>query len=222
MEGDRLDRYIQNLLDMTRLGHTGLSLNRDWIGVDELIGSATGRLRRYQPDVALRVERRARAAAGLGASGAGRTGLVQRAGERGEILAAGPSDRSRGAARGRRPRIGSRAVAAGRRARPGPGIPEERKRIFDMFYNVERGDRGHGTGMGLTIAQGMVGAHGGGVEALPAPGGQEHAGAHDLAADDAEATGLPTEATTTPARVLVIDDEPQIRRFLDISLRAQN
>lgn len=27
--------------------------------------------------------------------------------------------------------------------------------------------------------------------------------------------------TTAPARVLVIDDEPQIRRFLDISLRAQ-
>lgn len=26
---------------------------------------------------------------------------------------------------------------------------------------------------------------------------------------------------TTPARILVIDDEPQIRRFLDISLRAQ-
>ena len=26
---------------------------------------------------------------------------------------------------------------------------------------------------------------------------------------------------TSPARVLVIDDEPQIRRFLDISLRAQ-
>ena len=28
-------------------------------------------------------------------------------------------------------------------------------------------------------------------------------------------------ATTLPARILVIDDEPQIRRFLDISLRAQ-
>jgi two-component system KDP operon response regulator KdpE len=28
-------------------------------------------------------------------------------------------------------------------------------------------------------------------------------------------------AATAPARVLVIDDEPQIRRFLDISLRAQ-
>lgn len=32
---------------------------------------------------------------------------------------------------------------------------------------------------------------------------------------------MPIEATSTPARVLVIDDEPQIRRFLDISLRAQ-
>ena len=29
------------------------------------------------------------------------------------------------------------------------------------------------------------------------------------------------DAATTPARVLVIDDEPQIRRFLEISLRAQ-
>jgi two-component system KDP operon response regulator KdpE len=30
-----------------------------------------------------------------------------------------------------------------------------------------------------------------------------------------------TAAPTVPSRVLVIDDEPQIRRFLDISLRAQ-
>lgn len=52
LEGERLDRYIQNLLDMTRLGHTGLTVNRDWIGVDELIGSATRRLQRYQPTCA--------------------------------------------------------------------------------------------------------------------------------------------------------------------------
>lgn len=32
---------------------------------------------------------------------------------------------------------------------------------------------------------------------------------------------MPTETTSVAARVLVIDDEPQIRRFLDISLRAQ-
>jgi len=31
-----------------------------------------------------------------------------------------------------------------------------------------------------------------------------------------------SEGASVPARILVIDDEPQIRRFLDISLRAQN
>ena len=56
----------------------------------------------------------------------------------------------------------------------GPGIPEdERSRIFDMFYSVERGDRGRqGTGLGLTICQGMVGAHGGSVQALPGRDGR--------------------------------------------------
>ena len=33
---------------------------------------------------------------------------------------------------------------------------------------MERGDRGRqGTGLGLAITQGMIGAHGGSVEALP-------------------------------------------------------
>lgn len=33
---------------------------------------------------------------------------------------------------------------------------------------------------------------------------------------------MPTDLTAIPpARVLIVDDEPQIRRFLDISLRAQ-
>ena len=40
-EGERLDRYIQNLLDMTRVGHGALSPAREWIGVDELVGAAT-------------------------------------------------------------------------------------------------------------------------------------------------------------------------------------
>lgn len=34
-------------------------------------------------------------------------------------------------------------------------------------------------------------------------------------------TDTPTPPDATPVRVLVVDDEPQIRRFLDISLRAQ-
>lgn len=32
LEGERLDRYIQNLLDMTRLGHEGLTLKGTGLG----------------------------------------------------------------------------------------------------------------------------------------------------------------------------------------------
>ncbi len=51
----------------------------------------------------------------------------------------------------------------------GPGIPEaDRQRIFERFYAADRGDRsGAGTGLGLTICQGIVAAHGGEVTALP-------------------------------------------------------
>jgi two-component system sensor histidine kinase KdpD len=166
LEGDRLDRYIQNLLDMTRLGHDGLTLNRDWIGVDELVGSATGRLRRYQPNVRLHVN----LAAGLPAIWV-HPALVEQAlfnvlenaakfsppGEAIEIAAHAADGHLQLDVRDR-----------------GPGIPQqERSRIFDMFYSVERGDRGRqGTGLGLTIAQGMIGAHGGSVEALPGPDGK--------------------------------------------------
>ncbi|MBP8098565.1 MAG: HAMP domain-containing histidine kinase, partial [Arenimonas sp.] len=55
----------------------------------------------------------------------------------------------------------------------GPGIAEaDRHRVFDRFYAADRGDRsGAGTGLGLTICQGIVTAHGGQVEALPGDDG---------------------------------------------------
>lgn len=167
IEGERLDRYIQNLLDMTRLGHGGLTLNRDWIGVDELIGSAVDRLRRYQPEA--RCE--ATLAEGLAPLWV-HPALVEQAlfnvienaakfSPPGEPVTIEAGDDAGGALR----------IDVTDR---GPGIPEdERKRIFDMFYSVERGDRGReGTGLGLTICQGMIGAHGGSVEALPGAHGR--------------------------------------------------
>jgi two-component system sensor histidine kinase KdpD len=167
LEGERLDRYIQNLLDMTRLGHGGLTLNRDWIGVDELIGSAVGRLQRYQPEAHFKLN----IADGLKPLWV-HPALVEQAlfnvienaakfsppGESVEIEARDNDD-------------GLLRIDVRDR---GPGIPEEeRKRIFDMFFSVERGDSGRqGTGLGLAITQGMIGAHGGSVEALPGPDGR--------------------------------------------------
>lgn len=166
LEGERLDRYIQNLLDMTRLGHEGLTLHRDWIGVDELVGSAAGRLRRYRPQVLIELH----LAPDLPPLWV-HPALVEQslfnvlenaakfspAGESIEIFA--------------RQVDGKLQLDVQDR---GPGIAEdERNRIFDMFYSIERGDSGkQGTGLGLTIAQGMIGAHGGSVSAFPGEGGR--------------------------------------------------
>jgi two-component system sensor histidine kinase KdpD len=43
-QAERLERLVANLLDMTRLESGGLSLKRDWIPLEELIGSALTRL----------------------------------------------------------------------------------------------------------------------------------------------------------------------------------
>ena len=43
-EGDRLNRLVTNLLDMTRLESGSLQLNKDWQSLEELVGTALGRL----------------------------------------------------------------------------------------------------------------------------------------------------------------------------------
>lgn len=166
VEGERLDRYIQNLLDMTRLGHEGLQINRDWIGVDELIGSAARRLQRYQPDVKLQLD----IPATLEPIWV-HPALVEQAVF--NVMENAAKFSPPGAAVD----VTARLVEGELRIDvldAGPGIPDdERARIFDMFYTVERGDRGrHGTGLGLTICQGMIGAHGGRVQALPGRDGR--------------------------------------------------
>jgi len=164
-EGQRLDRYIQNLLDMTRLGHGTLKLNRDWTDVAEIVAAAVTRLRKLFPTV--RVDTVLPSDTVLLHV---HPALIEQAlfnilenAERfsppeqpvlvgvrisGDKLLIEVSDR-------------------------GPGIPEdERARIFDMFYSVSRGDRAtKNTGLGLAICRGMIGAHGGSVEALPREGG---------------------------------------------------
>ncbi len=166
LEGERLDRYIQNLLDMTRLGQQGLTLTRDWIGIDELIGSASRRLRRYvsharidahvPPDLPpIHVH----------------PALIEQAlfNVMENATKFSPEGEPIQVTAGRTEEGLLRVDVSDR----GPGIPEpERRRIFDMFYSVERGDRGkQGTGLGLSIVQAIIGAHLGTVEALPGPGG---------------------------------------------------
>ena len=166
-EGERLDRYIQNLLDMTRLGHGGLALNREWIGVDELVGAAVSRIHRFVPGAEVRVSLEP----GLKSLWV-HPALLEQA------LFNIIENACKFSPPGEPVRVDARSSEGGALeldiADRGPGIPEsDRGRIFDMFYSVERGDRGsQGSGLGLTIAQGMIGAHGGTVEAFPGVDGR--------------------------------------------------
>ena len=160
-EAERLDRYIQNLLDMTRLGHGALKLARDWVAPADIVGSALNRLRAVLAPLQVIIEVPSELPLLFVHAALIEQALVN-------VL--------ENAARFS-PTHGRLQVSAGAGdsevffsvSDEGPGIPkDERSKIFDMFYTAARGDRGgQGTGLGLAICQGMVGAHGGRISVAP-------------------------------------------------------
>ena len=173
-EGERLNRYIQNLLDMTRLGQPMLSLQCEWVGIDDLIGSAQRRLRdllrgfsvvrRIDPDLPLLYVQPALIEQAL-------VNVLDNAAK------FSPSD-------------GVIEIEARRQGNDlrlrvcdqGPGIPaDERERVLDMFYTSEAGDRHQqGSGLGLAICAAIMRAHGGRVVVEPGAEGQGTCIAMDL------------------------------------------
>ncbi len=128
-EAERLDRYIQNLLDMTRLGHGGLKLARDWVAPADIAASAVQRLRPGAGAAAAGTAGAATAAVALRARGADRAGAGQCAGERRAFLA-----RSGAPAAGRGGRPGRAAYPRGR-----PGAGHSRGRTGkDLRYVLYR------------------------------------------------------------------------------------
>ena len=164
-ESERLDRYIQNLLDMTRLGSGPMKLQRDWVGLEEILGTAEARLRKLFPAVRVVAEIES-----------GLPPLFVHAALVEQALFNVLENAAKFSPEGAPIRIRARREAAGLALEVtdrGPGIPEEeRQRIFDLFYTAARGDRApRGSGLGLTIVRGMIGAHGGKVAALAGEGG---------------------------------------------------
>lgn len=163
-EAERLDRYIQNLLDMTRLGHGGLKLSRDWVAPSDIARSALNRLRQVLSGLDVQVDIPS-ALPLLHVHAA----LIEQA------LVNVLENAARFSPEGGQVRV--RVFSDAQElvfavSDQGPGIPSsERRQIFDMFYTAARGDRGgKGTGLGLAICQGMLGAHGGHVEVSDGPG----------------------------------------------------
>ncbi|MBE0553330.1 MAG: sensor histidine kinase KdpD [Rhodobacteraceae bacterium] len=158
-EGERLDRYVQNLLDMTRLGHGALKPRLAPQEVAEVVGGARARMKGVLRGHDLQVD----LAPNLPLILADGVLLEQ-------VLVNILDNAAKYAPEGTAITVTARLVAG--RAEiavtdHGPGIPaEDLARVFDMFYRVAGGDRQRaGTGLGLAICKGLVEAMGGTIRA---------------------------------------------------------
>ena len=165
-EAERLDRFVQNLLDMTRLGHGALVPQRQWSDVRDLIGGAQRVLRRTLADREVQVEVAADFPLLLVDPY-----LLE------HVLTNLLDNAHKYSPPGAPLRIGAESSASRCRLAiedEGRGIPAaDRERVFDMFARVEARDRQvAGTGLGLAICRGFVTALGGSIVADQGPGGR--------------------------------------------------
>lgn len=159
-ESQRLDRYIENLIDMTRINDGAIHIERDWIAISDVVGNALTRLKRYFPQ-AMTDYREEQMLPLLHANAA----LLEQAlfNVLENAVKYSPRDE----------KIWIQAMCNAHTCTltiedRGPGIPESlREKIFDMFYVIADGDqKQHNTGMGLAICRGMIAAHGGSIHAF--------------------------------------------------------
>jgi two-component system sensor histidine kinase KdpD len=165
-EGERLNRFVQNLLDMTRLGYGALRPNREWVDLREIVGRALKQMARSLAVLEVEVQ----IPEDLPVLHVDPILIEQ-------VLVNILDNAAKYSPAGGRIEIA--AVQDGERVSvtvsdEGPGIPPEaRDTVFDVFYRVRAGDKqAAGTGLGLSICRGLIEAHGGQIEALPGPGGR--------------------------------------------------
>lgn len=158
-EGERLDRYVQNLLDMTRLGHGALKPRLAPQDVAEIVGGARARTKAILRGHDLQVDLAPNLPLILADGVLLEQVLVN-------ILDNAAKYAPEGTAIDVTARLQGVRVELSVTDR-GPGIrPEDQSRVFDMFYRVAGGDRQRaGTGLGLAICKGLIEAMGGTIRA---------------------------------------------------------
>ncbi len=105
----------------------------------------------------------------------------------------------------------------------GPGIPDEvLARIFEPFFTTK--PVGQGTGLGLSLCQGIVETHGGSlrVDSEPGQGATFRITLPVVAAPPGEAADASAPIGILPSgcRILIVDDEPDVAGVLVDLLRA--
>ena len=160
-EAERLNRFVQNLLDMTKLGSGALRPNVDWADLHDIVGRAAQRAERLLQGRKIDIDIDPKLP------------LLQLDSVLMEQVFFNLIDNATKFA----PAVSTITVWARPHDREalievcdqGAGIPEaDRQRVFDMFYRVNATDtQPAGTGLGLAICRGIVEAHGGKIKAEP-------------------------------------------------------
>ncbi len=173
-ETQRLESYIQNLLDMTRLGHGKLSLSRGWVSVSEIYNVVSKRFLRQFPhhNLQLVVEGELpplHVHAALIEQGLynGIENACKAGGPQGAVLVLVATELL--------PDNNGQMISI-RVCDQGPGLPnEEWERVFGQFYTFSQGDRYEkGTGLGLSICRSIFRVHGGEAKIVLPPPGYNH------------------------------------------------
>jgi two-component system sensor histidine kinase KdpD len=161
-EAERLSRLIRNLLDMTRLEAAAVRVKKEWVPLEEVVGSALSRLEQplAEHDVHVSLEPELPLLP-LDAVLIEQVliNLLENALKYGK----GPFDISGTS------RLDEVVVEVSDR---GPGIPAgQEARVFDKFHRAVREGGQGGVGLGLAICRAIVAAHGGRIWAKNRPGG---------------------------------------------------
>ena len=165
-EAQRLNRYVQNLLDMTRLDYGALKPKRQAVDLREIVGSVRQDLARvlHAHAVVVSVPRN------LPLVDVDPV-LI------GQALANLVENAAKFAPPGTTITIAAEITNGAARVTvtdEGPGVlSADRSKVFDLFYRAGAGDgQPAGTGMGLAIVKGLIEAHGGTAEMLAGPHGR--------------------------------------------------
>lgn len=170
-EADRLNHFVESMVELARIEAGEMHLRRRWGAVDEIVSTALGRAApltaRHQVIVELEDELPA---------------VRVDAGALAEVLYTLLDNAAKYSPAGTRIRVAARRDA-GEAVRitvedEGEGIPEAlRERVFAKFFRVpgdgrKKTPRATGLGMGLAIARGIVEAHGGRIWIEAGAGGR--------------------------------------------------
>ena len=158
-EAERLNRFVQNLLDMTKLGAGALKPRVDWADLNDIVGAAVERARGFARGHTIRVE-----------IDPGMPLLCVDPVLMEQVFFNLLDNACKYSPSGTTVKVWALKTTEHvviEVADQGPGIPlEDREKVFDMFFRVDQADsQAAGTGLGLAICRGIVEAHGGTIHA---------------------------------------------------------